>query len=196
MIMWSDQTNPGPVGTQFSSQQVPPSLLSNGGPKNGANAATSIYKSVNTTTGAPNHTTGLGPTTASSSQIAGGPQNFLKQMKQGATAAQSLAVSGGFNQSPRMIQQAALNQSKKLSIQNENTKNGFNNMTNGYSRSQSRIQKQDNIQVYSQQNASHSINSKIQQFNQYKNVININGQIENKNFGSTTNSNATAQNAV
>ena len=69
-------------------------------------------------------------------------------------------------------------------------------MTNGYSRSQSRIQKQDNIQVYSQQNASHSINSKIQQFNQYKNVININGQIENKNFGSTTNSNATTQNVV
>lgn len=62
-------------------------------------------------------------------------------MKQGATAAQSLAVSGGFNQSPRMIQQAALNQSKKLSIQNENAKNGYNNMNNGYSRSQSRIQK-------------------------------------------------------
>ena len=118
MIMWSDQTNTGPVGTQFSSQQVPQSLLSSAGPNNGANNASSIYKSVNTTSGAQNHGTGLGVATASGAQIVGGPgsHNLFKQMKQGPTGNQSIAASGGINQSPRMIQQAAINQQKKLSI--------------------------------------------------------------------------------
>ena len=61
-------------------------------------------------------------------------------MNNGATVNQSITASVGFNQSPRLMQQMAMKQQKKTSIQNDKTKNGISNMSNDYSRSQSRIQ--------------------------------------------------------
>jgi hypothetical protein len=45
------------------------------GPKNVSNNISSVYKSVNTTTGNKNHTTGIIAATASGSQIVGGPES-------------------------------------------------------------------------------------------------------------------------